>query len=126
MRSDVEPLQLNEDGVTVCGTFAAVSDIGTDVFCLESGSFSANTENRMVKGYNLYLRLAPEEVGNYHTVLISFDAKPDGITSSTVGKERVDVYGLDGVKLKTSVRRCEALRNLSHGIYIINGTKIVR
>ena len=126
LRSDVEPLQLNEDGVTVCGTFAAVSDIGTDVFCLESGSFSANTENRMVKGYNLYLRLAPEEVGNYHTVLISFDAKPDGITSSTVGKERVDVYGLDGVKLKTSVRRCEALRNLSHGIYIINGTKIVR
>src|SRR5574344_1553174 len=48
-----------------------------------------------------------------------------GIDDITSDKE-VDVYDVNGVMLRSKVRQSKALEGLNHGIYVINGNKIVK
>ena len=41
-------------------------------------------------------------------------------------KELVDVYTINGIKIKNDVKRADALEGLEHGIYIIDGEKIIK
>lgn len=122
------PEEMAGDGVTVCGTYVAVPDAGRDVYRIKDGVFSACTaDDPMLKGLSWYVRLSPEEMGNIRSVVFSFDDMPDEVIAVEADAAgRVDVYALDGVRLKTSVKRDEALRDLPKGVYIINGEKVIK
>ena len=48
------------------------------------------------------------------------------LAGEAAGADRpVDVYTLGGVKVKAGVKKSEALDGLRHGIYIVDGKKVV-
>ena len=48
------------------------------------------------------------------------------LAGEAAGADRpVDVYTLGGVKVKSGVKKGEALDGLRHGIYIVDGKKVV-
>lgn len=48
------------------------------------------------------------------------------ISGVTAGETPVDVYGTDGVRLRTGVAYSRALDGLATGVYIVNGHKVVK
>lgn len=123
---DGMPGELAADGVTVSGTYVALPDAGSNVYVLRDGAFRVPGVDEVLKGLEWYVRLSSEDMEKIQTVVFSFDEMPDGISSTKMEQETVDVYGLDGIRLKTSVKRADALDKLPKGVYIINGSKALR
>lgn len=122
------PGEMTSDGVDVCGTFVALPDAGADVYRMKGGVFAPCTvDDSGVDGLGWYVRLSSEDREKISSVVFSFDDMPNEIvTVVTDAAERVDVYALDGVRLKTSVSQNDALRDLPKGVYIIKGEKVVK
>jgi len=51
---------------------------------------------------------------------------PTGLVTVATPAEKVDVYTVDGVRLRRGVGRDEALRGLPHGVYVVGGKKVCR
>jgi len=58
--------------------------------------------------------------------ILKVAAVTDGINGVTADDTEVDVYTTDGIKLRSKVKRSEALDGLQSGIYIINGHKVAK
>lgn len=120
------PQEMAVGGVSVCGTYAAIPDAGQSVYYLENGEFCANTADGMVKGLSFYVALSSEEQETIKELAYSFDDMPDGIRPVANDMKAVDVYRLDGVRMKSSVNQEESLSGLPNGVYIVNGNKVVK
>lgn len=124
--SAVMPDELVSGGVTVGGTYMALPDAGSDCYVLKEGAFVPCEAGELIKGMNFYVLLSPEELESVKGVAFSFDGMPDGVSEVKKRVEDVDVYGLDGVRLKSSVRQDDSLKGLPKGVYIISGNKVMK
>ena len=57
------------------------------------------------------------------TAFVFGDDSATGIEGVDASDRRVDVYTLEGVRVRTDVRMSEALKALPRGVYVVNGTK---
>lgn len=76
-------------------------------------------------GANRAWLTVPAEEGNTTevTAFVFGDDSATGIEGMDATDKRVDVYTLEGVRVRTDVRMSEALKALPHSVYVVNGTK---
>ncbi|GEM_PF-5792370 len=71
-----------------------------------------------------WLSVPTEEGGAAEVTAFVFgDDSATGIEGVEAADRRVDVYTLEGVRVRTDVRMSEALKALPRGVYVVNGTK---
>ncbi|MBO5182773.1 MAG: hypothetical protein J6B92_12965, partial [Paraprevotella sp.] len=76
------------------------------------------------KGFRAFIALT--EAANVESLAIRLD-DATGIEDAEAGDgSLVDVYTVNGVRLRTGVERTKALEGLPRGIYIVNGKKAVK
>ena len=86
-----------------------------------------------LKGFRAYITLedGTGTVVESNIRSIGFSAEGDGTTAidgieGEAAGQPVDVYTLSGMKVKGGVEASEALDGLRHGIYVVNGKKIIK
>jgi|GEM_PF-6464609 hypothetical protein len=74
-----------------------------------------------------WLSVPTEEGGVAEVTAFVFgDDSATGIEGVDASDRRVDVYTLEGVRVRTDVRMSEALKALPRGVYVVNGKKTVK
>ena len=86
-----------------------------------------------LKGFRAYITLedGTGTVVESNIRSIGFSTEGDGTTAidgieGEAAGQPVDVYTLSGMKVKGGVKASEALDGLRHGIYVVNGKKIIK
>ena len=92
----------------------------------------ADTDKVNLKGFRAYINAdQTTAMAGVNRLLIDIDGKVTSIEEITSdgtkdSKELVDVYTINGIKIKNDMKRADALEGLEHGIYIIDGEKIIK
>lgn len=133
MAVDMEAYQTN--GVTKTdGTVTAtlqgtghVTEVNADnIYVFEGNSIRKAVAGEKVKGFRAYFEIegaTPKQVNLYvdgELVTSIHDIQSDS------PEKIVDVYTLNGVKVKSSVKKADALQGLPKGIYIVDGNKMMK
>lgn len=73
-----------------------------------------------------YLTLPDDMGANIHAIYL--DPKVTGIHTVTAeeGNRIVDVYNLSGMKVRSNVKKADALNALPNGVYLIDGQKVIK
>jgi hypothetical protein len=115
------------------GTVSASKAASTVYYLNDAGNnFALNAAEKTVEPFRAYfiLRTSPYDVTTQAKSLnICFvgDDETTGLAQPTVVAESdVDVYNLNGMKIRSGVSRDAALQGLPKGIYIVNGKKVVK
>jgi hypothetical protein len=95
----------------------------------EGNNFAFNSE-KTVEPFRAYFILRTSDYGTVSAKSLNicmWNDEATGISQPKASEEiNVDVYNLDGVKVRSGVSSDTALDGLSKGIYIINGKKVVK
>ena len=81
------------------------------------------SESNLAQSFQASLKIEGTSA-NYDKVMLNVDGIITAIDDSLIENEKVNVYSINGVLLKKSVERKNALNGLSKGIYIVNGQKV--
>ena len=87
------------------------------------GFYGVETDNITVKANRVYVT---EEAAGINIQTLLLPGFESGINDVKVTDDVVDVYTIDGVKVKKAVKATEALQGLSKGLYIVGGKKVVK
>lgn len=98
------------------GVYAPASAAG--LWGLNNNQFIKGGTEATVNAFHAYLSL-PSEVKS-----VSFDGTT-GVNSIVADNENVDVYAINGCRMRSNVQMSDATSGLSKGIYIINNKKVV-
>ncbi len=116
------------DGVNFIGTYSPMTIRSGEFFISDDMFYLADTDVS-VKGYRAYITLDSNPANQVNRLRISIDGAPTGVEAipgNAAGEEKaVDVYTLNGMKMKSHVRKSQALDGLPKGIYIVGGQKTV-
>lgn len=110
---------------TLRGTCQVTSVENDNVYVFDRNSIRKAEPGEQVKGFRAYLEIegaAPQQVNLYVDGVLTaiYDVQADS------PEKMVDVYTLDGVKVKSSVKKKEALQGLPKGIYLVDGQKMMK
>lgn len=117
-----EPLEA--DGVCMQGTYAPAQLEG--VYYINADSFYYADVPVASKGFRAFIRL--NEAAGVKCLGIRPDGRPTTVApvATAPGETRVDVYTLNGVRVKSGVKASAALEGLRKGIYLVNGKKVIK
>ena len=87
------------------------------------GFYGVETNNITVKANRVYVT---EEAAGINVQTLLLPGIESGINDTKVADATVDVYTIDGIRVKKSVNATEALQGLSKGLYIVGGKKVVK
>ena len=87
------------------------------------GFYGVETDDITVKANRVYVT---EEAAGINIQTLLLPGFESGINDVKVTDDVVDVYTIDGVKVKKAVKATEALQGLSKGLYIVGGKKVVK
>lgn len=125
--SDAEPQTISVNGVNMTGNYTKTF-VPQDCYFINSNAFYlADQENTVhLKGFRAYI--TTDDIVKVNSLLIDIDGTLLDINDILKEEEHLifDVYNLQGVKVRSSVEKSDALNNLSKGIYIINGKKYIK
>ena len=125
--SDAEPQTISVNGVNMTGNYTKTF-VPQDCYFINSNAFYlADQENTVnLKGFRAYI--TTDDIVKVNSLLIDIDGTLLDINDILKKEEHLifDVYNLQGVKVRSSVEKSDALNNLSKGIYIINGKKYIK
>ena len=115
------------DGVTMTGNYAATT-VPKDAYFISGNMFyRADVEGAVsLKGFRAYVALdTPAEVNR---LLIDMDSDATGIggVAEEEADPLVDVYSMDGVRLRHGVRKSVAVDGLPEGIYVVGREKVLK
>ena len=126
-------------GIAMQGFYSPVNVPLNAYYVLNGGFYQAleagETEgesNVAQNGFRAYIAIDENSpAAEYHRLLVNIDgvvtAIGDVVADGVLDVDRpVDVYTLSGVKVKSGVRKSEALDGLQRGIYIVDGKKVVK
>ncbi len=119
---------LSTPGITMQGNYAAMNVPQGAFFINNNVFYEADVTNVSLKGFRAYITIEEPAI-EVNRMLINIDGEVTGIEEvlgSETSDEAVDVYTLSGVKMKSGVKRSEALDGLQRGIYVVNGEKVVK
>ena len=127
-----QPNSSTADGVSMTGNYAATTVPQGAYFINDDKFYLADTDKVKLKGFRAYINAdQTAAMAGVNRLLIDIDGKVTGIEEimsdgTKDSKELVDVYTINGIKIKNDVKRADALEGLEHGIYIIDGEKIIK
>ncbi len=112
-------------GVTLNGTYSPLTLSGGEY--LINGNMFCRSDNPVtVKGYRAYATLDETAAQPVNSLRILIDGQATGLAVIPADEDgKTDVYSLSGICFKRDVPRTEALDGLPHGIYIVDGKKII-
>ena len=126
--TSTESTKTTIDGVNFIGTYSPTTIRSGEFFIADDMFYLADTDVS-VKGYRAYITLDSNPANQVNRLRISIDGVPTGVEAilgDAAGAEKtVDVYTLNGMKMKSHVRKSQALDGLPKGIYIVGGQKTV-
>lgn len=107
------------------GTCQVTAMNSDNAYVFEGNSVRKAEPGELVKGFRAYFEIegaTPKQVNLYVDGVLTaiYDVQADAFDKP------VDVYTLDGVKVKSSVKKGEALQGLPKGIYIVDGNKMIK
>ncbi len=106
------------------GTYSEID--GAGLYCINGNgdAFAKGAEDSYVTPFHAYLEPADTSVAAYS---IDLGGGTTGIASVENGADdaKTDIYSISGVKVRSGVSSSSALQNLSKGIYIVNGKKVI-
>ena len=126
------PGAVTVDGVTMTGNYAA-GTVPVGAYFISNNAFyyADAASNVALKGFRAYINVAgTSEAAGANRLMINLDGEVTGI-EDVLGEEAaeadklVNVVSLDGMTVKTGVKKSEALDGLQKGIYIVDGKKYV-
>lgn len=120
--------------VKMTGNYSATTVPQGAYFINDDKFYIADQANAVsLKGFRAYITLEDETgtVVESNIRSIGFSTEGDNTTvidgiEGEVADQPVDVYTLSGMKVKGGVKTSEALDGLRHGIYVVNGKKIIK
>ena len=127
-----QPNSSTVDGVSMTGNYAATTIPQGAYFINDDKFYLADTDKVNLKGFRAYINAdQTTAMAGVNRLLIDIDGKVTSIEEITSdgtkdSKELVDVYTINGIKIKNDMKRADALEGLEHGIYIIDGEKIIK
>lgn len=127
-----QPNSSTVDGVSMTGNYAATTVPQGAYFINDDKFYLADTDKVNLKGFRAYINAdQTTAMAGVNRLLIDIDGKVTNIEEITSdgtkdSKELVDVYTINGIKIKNDMKRADALEGLEHGIYIIDGEKIIK
>ncbi len=106
------------------GTYSKIDGVGLYGINGNGDAFAKGASDSFVTPFHAYLNLPNATVAAYS---IDLGGGTTGITSveNGAGDAKTDVYSISGVKVRSGVSSSSALQNLSKGIYIVNGKKVI-
>ena len=115
------------DGVTMTGNYAATTVPKNAYFISGNMFYRADVEGAVsLKGFRAYVTLdAPAEV-NRLLIDMGRDATGIGGVAEEEADPLVDVYSMDGVRLRHGVRKSVAVDGLPEGIYVVGREKVLK
>lgn len=117
-----DPVAVVVNGASMEGSYCLTTL--KDVYYISNDRFYYADVPVTSKGFRAFIALT--EAANVESLAIRLD-DPTGIEAAEAGDDGlVDVYTVNGVKLRTGVERAKALEGLPQGIYIVNGKKAVK
>jgi hypothetical protein len=125
--SDAEPQTISVNGVNMTGNYTKTFVPQDSYFINNNAFYLADQENTVhLKGFRAYI--TTDDIVKVNSLLIDIDGTLLDINDILKEEEHLifDVYNLQGVKVRSSVEKSDALNNLSKGIYIINGKKYIK
>ena len=127
--SAAEPTTVSvEGGVSMTGNYAA-GNVPTGAYFISDNAFYlADVADAVsLKGFRAYITLGG--VAQANRLLINVDGEVTAVDDALQAEEAdplVDVYSLNGLRLKHGVRKSAALEGLPRGIYVVGGEKVGR
>lgn len=110
----------NSLSATFCGYYRPTT-LSENTYQTDEDILVPATDNNS-KSYQAYLTINSEKA--YDMICLQVNGITTQIHNIAGYNELVDVYSINGVLLKKSVKRQDALNGLGKGIYIVNGQKV--
>lgn len=131
--SAVEPDAYQANDVSMTGSYVK-SYVPLDAYFISDNVFYLCDEEESVimKGFRAYINVEEtSDAAGVAKLLLNIDDNNttviEGANANAEGNDDVvDVYALTGAKLKSNVKRSEALNGLSRGIYIVGDLKVIK
>lgn len=108
------------------GTCQVTSLTSDNAYVFEGNGVRKAEAGEKVKGFRAFLEIegaSPKQINVY--VDGELVTSVEGVRADFLGKT-VDVYTVNGVKVKSSVKQADALQGLPKGIYIVDGKKVIK
>lgn len=130
-----EPAPVDIDGVKMQGNYSSTSIVNGDGKNEQYYFFSGNKlwkadRETAVNGFRAYITVpVPADGAEVRGFIINMDDVATGmenVSASEQDTETVDVYTLSGIRVRSGVRKGEALDGLSKGVYVVNGKKVIK
>ena len=119
---------ISVDGVTMTGNYAATTVPQGAYFISDNAFYLADVADAVsLKGFRAYITLGG--VAQANRLLVNVDGEVTAVDDALQAEEAdplVDVYSMDGLRLKRGVRKSAALEGLPRGIYVVGGEKVGR
>ena len=119
---------ISVDGVTMTGNYAATTVPQGAYFISDNAFYLADVADAVsLKGFRAYITLGG--VAQANRLFINVDGEVTAVDDALQAEEAdplVDVYSMDGLRLKRVVRKSAALEGLPRGIYVVGGEKVGR
>ena len=119
--------------VSITGNYSATTVPTGAYFISDNVFYVADAEaNVTLNGFRAYITVeGGNEASQVNRLLIDIDGEVTAIEdvlgeSAADSAKAVDVYTLSGVKVKSGVKKAEALDGLQRGIYIVDGQKMTK
>lgn len=114
------------DGVTMTGNYAATTVPLDAYFISDNAFYLADYEGVSLKGFRAYITL--DGLAQANRLLIDVGGGTTGVDGlqAVEADPLVDVYTMEGRRVKRGVRKSVALDGLPRGVYVVGGEKVAR
>lgn len=92
----------------------------------ETAFYKVENIQPWISSNHAYLQLPSTSETNLHVLYLDKDITNTDLTTVDNGNQSVNVCNLNGMTIRSNVKRANALDNLPKGIYIINGQKVIK
>lgn len=131
---DVEamtPSDITVSGLTHRGTYvtergSAAERSDATLYGYKGGQFWKLNGRYVLKPFRTMIEASASAAVRPATLGISVDGEITGLVTPELESTTVDVYSLDGRRLRTAVPSISALRGLPQGTYIVGGQKVIK
>ena len=114
------------DGVIMTGNYSATTVPLGAYFISDNAFYLADYEGVSLKGFRAYITL--DGLAQANRLLIDVGSGTTGVDGlqAVEADPLVDVYTMEGRRVKCGVRKSVALDGLPRGVYVVGGEKVAR
>ncbi len=128
VKSEAPLTEVAGSHVNMTGNYVKTTVPEGSFFISDNTFYLADKESGVsLKGFRAYVDyMGSVEVNRMLIDIDGFVTSINGTLEDEILSKPVDVYTLSGLKVRSAVNRMDALSGLQHGVYIINGEKVIK